>query len=76
MFCWKHDCPYYNFENGPFNPPTDEEMKTIAEKYDCDDIRIRICSTTTLDGVVHDEKALREQYKRECTIMEGVEAYE
>ena len=75
MYCWHHQCPYYNFENGPFHP-TEEDKARVINEFDCDDIRFRICVSTTPEGHVTDEQALREQYKRECTIMEGVEAYE
>ena len=68
MYCENYNCPYYNFENGPFYPSEDDKKMTM-ELFNCDENRVRICTSTTPDGIVHDEEALMREMEYEKEIM-------
>ena len=57
MECYELNCPYYNFDNGPFEH-TQEDLEKVSKEFKCDLMMVRVCASTTPDGVVHDEEAL------------------
>ena len=57
MTCTYENCPFFNFDMGPFKY-TDEDLKKVSDEFQCSVIMARICASTTPDGVIHDEEAL------------------